>query len=114
MLKASIFSFGLISGIYLGINLREKKIHENLTKTYHYYKNNDNQYEKQRLSIEQIYQLYNQNIINVKEFQEIFEKAKELGEGVDELVTQHSSKILESPEFKDVNKSYEYFYNKTK
>jgi predicted DNA-binding protein YlxM (UPF0122 family) len=97
MLKGVIFSTGLVTGIYLGIYLRQQGLDQNLKRAY-YILNKDR--EKMNLLQKQtqkqdIYQKYKNGEYNEKQFQDFVERAKLANQPIDEII---QSEILTPPQ----------------
>lgn len=113
MLKGALFGTGLVCGVYLGIYLREAGFDQDLTIAYYSMKKEKAAQKIQALEAEKLAMLYQQNVYNDKHFMEFVDRAKKNGEKIDEIITDETAKFIQSDSFRDFDKSYQHFNQKS-
>jgi hypothetical protein len=97
MIKSGLFTIGLISGAYIGINLREKGVTAGLIRAYRAYKQEDikTKLTKSNMTIDDINELYRQGLLNdesIEKFKKmLFEKRFDK---IDEIVVNDLNNIF--------------------
>ncbi len=99
MLKATIFTLGLTSGIFVGIYLREKGVTSGLTRSYHAYHNLDYGKKKpikEKRTIDDLFDFYRAGLLegeDLEKFEEIIRSKRY--DKIDELVLNDVDKLFE-------------------
>jgi len=109
MIKGGLFSFGLISGVYLGIHLREKGFTASLMRAYNAYKYDPlerNKFRPEKLSFEQIYEYYRAGLLdeeNMLKFKSILLSKRY--DKIDEIAVNEIDSILDQSQIENLKRS---------
>jgi hypothetical protein len=89
MLKGVIFTGGLFTGLYLGIYLRQQGFDQNLTKAYYAFQNPKPTLEANQPNpnlLNNIYQTYEKELYDDKQFAQYAEKAKLTNQPIETII----------------------------
>ena len=120
-LKNFFFTSGLVSGIFLGVHLRNRGFSSAISRLYHISKENDYSHmkniQKPHASIDDIYSYFHTGMFQDKakfeKFKEITYSHKFNQKEMDDLIDRDPFKILEDPEFADFKSKFNaYDYQK--
>lgn len=117
MLKFSVFTLGLGSGVFLGIHLREQGFTSNMTRAYYAYKNEDGGSKKKvdmkKPDIDDLYDYFNKGLIDESRFSKfkdiVYSKRYD---NIDQVVVQDANKMMNDPSMRSVKAEKNAFYNK--
>jgi hypothetical protein len=109
MIKGGLFSFGLVSGVYLGIHLREKGFTASMMRAYNAYKYDPLERDKlrpEKLSFEQIYEYYRAGLLdeeNMLKFKSILLSKR--FDKVDEIAVNEINSVLDESQIEILKRS---------
>ena len=121
MLKFSVFSLGLGTGLMLGIYLRQQGMTSKLTKAYHTYKREDygntdsNKIQKSKPNVDDLHEYVNKGLLTGDKFK----KAKEMilnkrYNDIDKVVVEDVNQMMNEPSMKTAREEYNAFYRDKK
>jgi hypothetical protein len=108
MIKAGLFSFGLGSGVYLGISLREKGFTAGLMRAYQAYKDDPLARDKlrpEKLSFDQIYEYYRAGLLdeeNMLKFKSMLLSKRY--DKIDEIAVNELNSILDESQIDELRR----------
>jgi hypothetical protein len=111
MFKFSIFTLGIATGIYLGINLREQGFAAGITRSWYAFKNEEygkRKPIKDKNTIDDVFDYFRAGLLDGKDvlrFKEIM--ASKRGDKIDEFVLGDIDKVFNSdPYLKDLQRRF--------
>lgn len=78
MIKASVFTLGIVSGLYLGVHLREQGYTSGITKAYYTFKNERSDHMKQHFekkpNVDDVFEYYQKGLIDIENTENVLDQ----------------------------------------